>query len=69
MTSDGRLVISVSDDNTLKVWNLQTLEVIACFTGESALKCCAVAPDGVTIAAGEASGQVHFIRLENMDKL
>jgi WD40 repeat protein len=62
---DGKLAISASKDNTLKVWDLETREIIASFTGESSIMCCAVAPDGVTIVAGEASGRVHFLRLES----
>jgi len=67
VTPDSKQVISASDDNTLKVWNLETGEVIASFTGEYPLSCCAVAPDGVTIVAGEESGRVHFLRLEGME--
>jgi hypothetical protein len=26
-------------------------------------------PDGVTIVAGEASGRLHFLRLENIEEL
>ncbi|MBD2538676.1 WD40 repeat domain-containing protein [Coleofasciculus sp. FACHB-SPT36] len=66
VTPDGKLAISGSYDNTLKIWNLKTGEVIATFTGESPLLCCAVAPDGVTIVAGEVSGRVHFLRLEGI---
>lgn len=64
VTPDGKYLISASSDSTLKVWNLENQKVIASFTGDSALCCCAVAPDGVTIVTGEASGQVHFLRLE-----
>jgi WD40 repeat protein len=67
VTADGKQAISASRDNTLKLWNLETGEVIASFTGESPINCCAVAPDGVTIVAGEASGRVHFLRLEGME--
>ncbi|NMG19293.1 WD40 repeat domain-containing protein [Brasilonema bromeliae] len=67
VTPDGKYVISGSEDNTLKVWNLETGEVIASFTADSALMCCAVAPDGVTIAAGEVTGRIHFLRLEGME--
>jgi WD40 repeat protein len=66
VTADGKRVISASSDNTLKVWDFKSREVIANFTGESALQCCAIAPDGVTIVAGEASGRVHFLRLEGV---
>jgi hypothetical protein len=61
---DGKYAISASFDFTLKVWNWQTGEVIVSFTGDSPIICCAVAPDGVSIVAGETSGRVHFLRLE-----
>ena len=68
VASVGNRAISVSDDNTLKVWDLLSRKVVASFRGDSALKACAIAPDGVTIVAAEASGQVHFLRLEEGEK-
>lgn len=65
VTLDGKNIISASGDNTIKVWNLFNRNVMATFTGDSGFKCCAVAPDGVTIVAGEASGRLHFLRLES----
>ena len=65
VTPDGKQIISASDDNTLKVWNLETRQLIADFTGESSWECCAVAADGVQIIVGEASGRVHFLKLES----
>jgi WD40 repeat protein len=64
VTPDGRRAISGSDDHTLKVWELETGEVIATFTADGALYACAVAPDGVTTVAAGASDRVHFLRLE-----
>ncbi len=69
VTPDGLRMVSASYDRTLKVWDLSNRKIITSFTGESALTCCAVAPDGVTIVAGEASGRVHFLRLEGMEAL
>ena len=66
VTPDSKYVISGSFDNTLKVWDWQTGGVIATFTGESAIRCCAVADDGISIIAGEASGQLHFLQLEGV---
>ena len=68
VTADGKRAISGSDDNTLKVWDLSSRKVIASFTGDSYINCCAVTPDGVTIVAGEKSGRLHFLRLEGMEK-
>ncbi|MFN6535013.1 MAG: hypothetical protein RM021_001390 [Nostoc sp. EkiNYC01] len=67
LTPDGKRVISASSDSTLKLWNLETGEEIATFTGEAPFSCCAVASDGVTIVAGDSSGRVHFLRLENVE--
>ncbi|MEH2299917.1 MAG: hypothetical protein V7K88_13050 [Nostoc sp.] len=66
VTPNGQQVISASFDKTLKVWNLATGELIATFTGEYPINCCAVVPDRMTIVAGDASGRVYFLRLENM---
>jgi len=63
LTPDGQRVVSASADQTLKVWDLHLGELVATFTGESLMECCAVAPDGVTIVAGDGAGGIHFVRL------
>ncbi|MEG3960518.1 WD40 repeat domain-containing protein, partial [Microcoleus sp. herbarium2] len=69
VTEDGKLAISGSDDNTLKVWDLASGNVIASFTCKSSIASCAIAPDGVTIVAGDESGRVYLLRLEGMEEL
>jgi WD40 repeat protein len=66
VTTDGQRAISASKDTTLKVWDLVNEKVITTFSGDSALKSCAVAPDGMTIIGGEESGRVHFLRFEGV---
>ncbi|MDJ0694814.1 hypothetical protein [Mastigocoleus sp. MO_188.B34] len=65
--ADGKRAISALGDKTLKQWDLETGEVLHTFTGESRMTTCGFAPDGVTIVAGDASGRVHFLRLEGSD--
>ncbi|OZH55072.1 hypothetical protein AFK68_06880, partial [Hydrocoleum sp. CS-953] len=67
VTPDSKQVISGSFDKTIKVWSMETGAEIASFTGESFLYCCAVAPDGITIVAGDISGNLHFLRLEGTE--
>jgi WD40 repeat protein len=66
-TADGKVQVWASGDETIKVWDASARRFIANFTGESEIKCCGIAPDGVTIVAGEVSGRLHFLRLESMD--
>jgi len=65
VTPDGRKAVSASDDQTLKVWDMETGKIVATFTADGSILCCAIAPYGKTIVAGESSGRVHFLRLEN----
>lgn len=67
LSGSGEHLISVSDDGILRVWSLETEEVIASFNANSALLSCAVAPDGLTIVAGDELGRVHFLRVEGVD--
>jgi WD40 repeat protein len=60
----GRRATSASLNGTLKIWDLGAGVCLHTFTGESGLLTCAVAPDGRTVVAGDAGGQVHILRLE-----
>ena len=66
ISPDQRMVVSVSLDHTVTVWDLDDSEVITStsFTADGGLVRVAIAPDGATIVAGEESGRVHFLRLE-----
>jgi len=66
VTPDGRLAVSGSNDNTLKVWDLESGEVLASYSGESVISECSIAQNGVTIIAGEPSGKVQIMHLENI---
>jgi WD40 repeat protein len=78
VTPDGQRAVTVVGphrvkvggprDTTLKVWDLHRGELIASFFGESELQACAIVPDGMTIVAGEQSGQVHILRLEGLEQ-
>ncbi len=63
VTSDSKKIISGSYDKTLKVWDIETGKCIATFTAEAGINCVEVANDGVSIVAGDSSGNVHFWRL------
>jgi WD40 repeat protein len=66
VTSDGSRAISGSKDRTLKVWDLTGYKLLATFSGDDVINDCAVVVDGSKIFAGEVSGRVYFLHLENV---
>ncbi|MBI4752725.1 MAG: hypothetical protein HY774_29905 [Acidobacteria bacterium] len=64
MRSDGQWLVSASWDGTLKVWDLETQQIQWTYFGDAIITACAIAPDGKTIFAGDVSGRVHFLKLE-----
>lgn len=67
VTLDGQRAVSVSADRTLRTWDLDSGSVVTTFSGEDEMTACAVGPDGVAMVAGEISGRVHILRLEEPD--
>lgn len=59
-----RLLGSASADQTIKVWDLQRGKPMMNLHLDTGLSSLAVMPDGRTLVAGDASGTVHFLRLE-----
>jgi WD40 repeat protein len=66
MSGDGTRALSGSDDKTLKVWDLATGGVVATFAADYPLLCYASSPRAETLVAGDSSGRVHLLRLENL---
>ena len=64
ITPDGRQLVSASVDQTLKVWDFHSGRTLATFSADAPILACAVAPDGVTMVAGDSAGKVHFLRFE-----
>lgn len=64
VTRDGCRAVSVSDDRTLKVWDLAAGCLLAGFNGESSFRTCEIAPDRSTIVAAGYPGQLYSFRLE-----
>ncbi|HMD85706.1 MAG TPA: hypothetical protein VKO18_13510 [Terriglobia bacterium] len=56
LSADERRAVSASEDQTLKVWDLETGAVVATFSCDAQARCCAF--------AGDDSCRVHFLSLE-----
>ncbi|MBV8833199.1 MAG: hypothetical protein JO108_28720, partial [Acidobacteriaceae bacterium] len=64
VSADGRLAVSASADNLLKVWELASGALLATFICDASAICCAFSDDHKLIVAGDGLGQIHFLRLE-----
>jgi WD40 repeat protein len=60
---DLRWMVSPSGDELI-AWDLANRREVTSFRADARIVSCAVAPDGLTLAAGDAGGQVHFLRIE-----
>ncbi|HEX2686236.1 MAG TPA: hypothetical protein VHN14_06440 [Kofleriaceae bacterium] len=59
VTPDGRLVVSASADQTLKVWDLATYTCRITHRGDADYL--AIAVSATTVIAGDAAGAVWFL--------
>jgi len=58
---DGRLLVSASDDGSVRVWNVATGEEQArCLGHQAAVVAVAISPDGQTIASASGDGSVKL---------
>ena len=62
VTPDGKRAVSDCGDRMLKVWDLESSEVLATFTCDGSADCCVCAALN-QIVAGDAGGHLHFLRL------
>jgi len=67
VTPNGKHAISASRDKTLRVWDIESGQVLTSFSGDAPLHACTISADGKTIVAGEASGKLHFLRLQGVE--
>jgi WD40 repeat protein len=63
ISHDGRLVITGSHDNALRVWNLSDARCLATFFCDATPEACAFVSDN-GVFAGDAIGRVHLLALE-----
>ena len=54
--------------NPVEIWDLETATALTTFGGDSLFYSCDVAPDDGTLVAGDASGRVHFLRVEDLEQ-
>jgi WD40 repeat protein len=70
LSQDGKILISGSRDQTIKVWNLQTGELLRTLKGHSDAVCAiAFSPSGDIIASGSADKTIKIWHLDSSELL
>ena len=62
LTSDGRYAALASDDQTLKVYALDTGRLVAIYIRDASFRCCTFSRADVVIASS-SNGAVHILQL------
>lgn len=63
LSADGCRGLSGSNDNTLKLWDLESGESTTVFSADAPVGCCAFSHDLDLIVAGDTLGRLHILRL------
>ncbi len=64
ISPDGQLLVSGSEDNTIKLWDLETEECLATLEGhEAGVKAVAISPDGQLLVSGSADNTIKLWQL------
>jgi WD40 repeat protein len=67
ISADGKWGISVSEDRSLRVWDVSKEMTVAMFSGKVVLTACDIAEDLGTVVAGDAEGRLFFFRVEGLN--
>ncbi len=59
----GRFEATVSEDGTLRVWDIASQRVIAVFSDDTIFHNCVWAEDGLTLAVTDYRKRTHLLRL------
>jgi WD40 repeat protein len=64
ISPDGKMLVSGSEDNTIKLWNLDTGECLATLEGhEAGVRSVAISPDGQLLVSGSADYTIKLWQL------
>ena len=68
ISSDGHSLLSIADDYTLCVWDLNSGKRLAIATLDGMLSCITIAPDGESILAGDQAGNVYCLDYHSSER-
>lgn len=70
ISPDGQTLVSVSEDKTIKLWNLNTGQLLRTLTGHSdKVTSVAISPDGQTLVSGSLDKKIKLWNLNTGQRL
>ena len=64
ISTHRNLIVSVSEDSTIRVWSIDTARELSRYYGDNPITSCALTPDGNKLIAGDSLGTVYFFKIE-----
>lgn len=70
ISPDSKILVSASDDNTIKIWNLHSGALLHTLPGHTSYVCCvAISPDGQFFVSSSCGGTTRFWNLHSGEQL
>lgn len=68
ISPNGKIIVSGSEDNTIKLWDLNTGECLATLEGhEAGVRAVAISPDGQLLVSGSADNTIKLWQLPSVE--
>lgn len=68
ISPNGQIIVSGSEDNTIKLWDLNTGECLATLAGhEAGVRAVAISPDGQLLVSGSADNTIKLWQLPTLE--
>lgn len=64
IAANGERAVSADKLHQINLWDFKTGDILARFSAESDITACSITPDGKTIIAGETSGRIYLLKVQ-----
>ena len=66
---EGGSLVTFAAGNQIRIWEIDTGDALACFTGDAQVRCLEVKERSSSIIAGDELGKTHILKLLDFRKI